>query len=633
MIARLFALLCLCVLLPLADGHAQARQPLTVPGKQSLYQRVITRPGAELARQPGAAGQPVPGFSVFYVYARQGNAIEVGEAADGRIAGFIPADKAIDWRHTMIAAFTNPAGREPAMFLRDETVARDAWNAPDRAARGAAFRRQAMSGQPGEVVALEPEAWVDISRQFYLLPILSATRLDPTPGEPATMLSVISAPAQPTPPPPAADALRNFKGAVVFVVDTSISMQPYIDRTKQVIERVVARIGDTVVRDNFRFGLVTFRDFVTGREPGDYVVRVVSPPSLSDPPDAILSRMAPVAEARSSNDDFDEDPLAGIKAAAELDWTPFAGRYIVLITDAGGREPPDPKSATGLSMEDANTFVRETAKAALYAIHLRTPEGRTNHAKAERQYRQLTQFPGTAPLYFPVPEGRVNDFGEIVDQLTDAILQQVANAVGRPIAGLRPGGHGQAQQRLAEQTQIVGNAMRLAYLGRANETAAPDVRHSVVMDEDWTDPSPARRPLEVRVLLTRNQLSDLAATVGAIVESGNAGRLAPETMFQRLRGAMAAVTRDPRRIREFQRLSGAFGEFLEDLPYQSQIMEITEDQWLNMGAGERRTILNALSSKLRLYEEFARQPSLWVSLDRERNPGEQMYPVPLSALP
>jgi len=96
---------------------------------------------------------------------------------------------------------------------------------------------------------------------------------------------------------------------------------------------------------------------------------------------------------------------------------------------------------------------------------------------------------------------------------------------------------------------------------------------------------------------------------------------------------MAAVTRDPRRIREFQRLAGAFGEFLEDLPYQSQIMEITEDQWVNMGAGERRTILNALSSKLRLYEEFARQPSLWVNLDRERNPGEQMYPVPLSALP
>jgi hypothetical protein len=448
------------------------------------------------------------------------------------------------------------------------------------------------------------------------------------------MLSVISAPAQTQPPPPPpADALRNFRGAVVFVIDTSISMQPYIDRTREAIRRVVARIGDTVVRDNFRFGMITYRDFVTGREPTDYVVEIVAAPTLAEAPDAILGRLGPVAEARTSNDDFDEDPIAGIKAAAGLDWSGFAGRYIVLISDAGGREPPDPKAATGLAMDDANTLVRETAKAAIYAIHLRTPEGRANHARAERQYRALTQFPGTAPLYFPVAEGRVGDFGDTVDQLTDAILQQVANAVGRPIAGLRAQPQGPQQQRLAEQTQVVGNAMRLAYLGRANETAAPDVVQSVVMDADWTDPSPARRPLEVRVLLTRNQLSDLAATVSAIIESGNAGRLSPETMFGRLRGAMAAVTRDPRRIREFQRLAGAFGEFLDDLPYQSQIMEITEEQWVNMGAGERRTILNALASKLRLYEEFNRQPALWVSLDRERNPGEQMYPVPLSALP
>lgn len=624
--------LALALLLPVADAGAQ-RQPLTVPGKQSLFQRVITRPGAELAPRPDAAGRPVPGFSVFYVYGRQGAHVEVGDAADGRISGFIRAERTIDWRHTMILAFTNLAGRERAMFLADDRVARDAWIAPDRAARGAAFRAQATSGQAGPVIALEPDVWVDITRQFYLLPILAATRLDPERGEPATMLNVISAPAQQTTPPPPPDALRNFRGAVVFVVDTSISMQPYIDRTKEAIRRVIARIGDTVVRDNFRFGLVAYRDFITGRIPNDYLVQVVQAPSLAEPPDAILPRLEPIAEARGSNDDFDEDPLAGIKAAADLDWGPFGGRYIVLITDAGGREPPDPKASTGLSMDDANIYVRETAKAALYVIHLRTPEGRANHARAERQYRRLTQFPGTAPLYYPVAEGRVNDFGEIVDQLSDAILQQVANAVGRPIAGLRAQPSSPAQQRVAEQAQIVGNAMRLAYLGRATGAAVPDVVESVVMDQDWTDPTPARRPLEVRVLLTRNQLSDLAATVGAIVEAGNAGRLAPETMFSRLRGAMAAVTRDPRRIREFQRLAGAFGEFLQDLPYQSQIMEITEDQWVNMGAGERRTILNALSSKLRLYEEFARQPSLWVSLDRERVPGEQMYPVPLSTLP
>ena len=47
------------------------RHPLLIEGKQSLYQRVIVRPGATLSAQPdGAGATPVPGFTVFYVYAR-----------------------------------------------------------------------------------------------------------------------------------------------------------------------------------------------------------------------------------------------------------------------------------------------------------------------------------------------------------------------------------------------------------------------------------------------------------------------------------------------------------------------------------------------------------------------------------
>ncbi|MFM8991546.1 MAG: ATP-binding cassette domain-containing protein, partial [Alphaproteobacteria bacterium] len=45
-------------------------------------------------------------------------------------------------------------------------------------------------------------------------------------------------------------------------------------------------------------------------------------------------------------------------------------------------------------------------------------------------------------------------------------------------------------------------------------------------------------------------------------------RIAPDTWFSRIRAAAAASSRDPRRMAEFQRLGGAFGEYLDDLPYQ-----------------------------------------------------------------
>jgi hypothetical protein len=524
------------------------------------------------------------------------------------------------------------------MFFRDAETPRALWlNTRGGAAEATRLREAARPNTEGPVIALEPENFIDITRQFYLLPILSAQRVENESAHEARLLEVVSAPAQQAPAPPAdPDALRNYRGAVVFVVDTTISMGPYIDRTREALKRVVDRIRDTAVRDNFRFGMVAFRDHLGGNPRLEYVTRMVSLPDLAEASDAILPRLSQLAEARESNEGFDEDSLAGIKLALdEVPWQQYGGRFVILITDAGARDAKDPRSQTQMGPEEVRQLAQSEAKqVAIYAIHLKTPEGRTNHARAERQYRELTRFGAAGELYYPINEGNLGQFGQTVDALTDALLAQVAAAVGRPIAGIRAP-QGAAERRIAEQAEIVGTAMRLSYLGRATQQAAPDVVRSFVLDQELNpaEPRPERRPLDVRVLLTRNQLSDLATTLRSIIQAQAAARLSPETFFERVRGAAAAAARDPRRMAEFQRLGGAFGEFLQDLPYQSQIMEFTQEEWNSMGAGRRTEIVNALEAKLRLYEEFNRQPSLWVSFDGGRNPGEAMYPVPIDALP
>ena len=639
------ALAVLCAL-PAGQGIAQqaARQPLLMEGRATLFQRVILRPGARLAERPdaNAPSQPTPGFGVFYVYARQGSGadgwLEIGAAQDGRPQGWVRAERTMDWKQTMVLAFNNPAGRERAMFFRDAETPRALWlNTRGGAAEATRLREAARANTEGPVIALEPENFIDITRQFYLLPILSAQRVENESAHEARLLEVVSAPAQQAPPPPAdPDALRNYRGAVVFVVDTTISMGPYIDRTREALKRVVDRIRDTAVRDNFRFGMVAFRDHLGGNPRLEYVTRMVSLPDLAEASDAILPRLSQLAEARESNEGFDEDSLAGIKLALdEVPWQQYGGRFVILITDAGARDAKDPRSQTQMGPEEVRQLAQSEAKqVAIYAIHLKTPEGRTNHARAERQYRELTRFGAAGELYYPINEGNLGQFGQTVDALTDALLAQVAAAVGRPIAGIRAP-QGAAERRIAEQAEIVGTAMRLSYLGRATQQAAPDVVRSFVLDQELNpaEPRPEKRPLDVRVLLTRNQLSDLATTLRSIIQAQAAARLSPETFFERVRGAAAAAARDPRRMAEFQRLGGAFGEFLQDLPYQSQIMEFTQEEWNSMGAGRRTEIVNALEAKLRLYEEFNRQPSLWVSFDGGRNPGEAMYPVPIDALP
>ncbi len=620
---------------------AAARAPLLMEGRTTLHQRVILRPGAELFERPEASAraQPAPGFGVFYVYARRGTGndgwIEVGPALDGRGVGWVRAERALDWRHNLVAAFTNPQGRDPAMFFRDEDTPRALWrDTRGGAAEARRLREVAGRNEDGPVIALEPGTFVDITRQFYLLPILGHQLLENEAGNQARLLEVISAPAtRPRTPMADPDALRNYRGALVFVIDTTISMQPYIERTREAVRRAVARIQDTAVRDNFRFGVVAYRDHMGGNPRLEYVTQLVAAPDFAASPGAILEQLAAVREAPVSNDGFDEDALAGIKAAFDqVNWAGFGGRFLVLITDAGTREAGDRLAQTGLGIEEIRALAQtEALQVAMLAIHLRTPEGRNNHARAERQYRALTRRPDGTDLYYPVPGGDVQQFGEVMEVLSDWVLGQVAAVTGRTVGGIRPP-QNEAQRRMAEQLENVGAAMRLSYLGRTREQAAPDVVRSFVLDQDVTNPLPERRPLDIRVLLSRNQLSDLRDSVRVILEAQRAARLAPDEFFGRVRAAAAATFRDPRRMAEFQRLGGTFGEFLADLPYQSQVAEITPEVWRDMPAGERSALANRLERLLRLYEELNALP-LWTSFDGGRNPNEAVYPVRIDDLP
>jgi len=628
-------LLAIFLLLPLACAQAAPRTPLLIEGKQSLYQRVIARPGATLSQRPdGQGARPVPGFTVYYVYTRPpgGDAarIEVGRTADGHPEGWLEGAKAIEWKHAMVAAFTSPAGRQPVLFLRSERDERLLMMDSQAGQRAQTLRAAAAApgGDPGPVIAVEPAAAVDFSRNFYLMPILSAERIEREFGPPLRLLQVISAPAEPQRPPSPPAQPAQFKAGVVFVLDTTISMQPYIDRTRDAIRSIVASVGSTPLRDNFRFGLVAYRDSLEDSPGLEYSTKVFGKPDFSQPADSINTGVATAREATASSNGFDEDPIGGIKAALdEIDWSPMAGRFIVLITDAGARRAQHLHSLTHLDIAE----IRELAKArgvAVFAIHLLTPEGRArhDHEPAAAQYQELTQFGGRGPLYFPVPNGAPDAFARTVQDLTRALLSQVGEAAGRPIAGPAP-----TDPTIGAAARVVGEAMRLTYVGRAENTQAPDVVRSWTTDRDLADP--AIPSLDVRVLLTRNQLSDLARSLQSILQAGLAGRTEPRTFFTQLRATFAAAARDPQRIAGAQRLGAMLGEYLDDLPYQSEIMDIGEADWIAMGAIAQRTVLNSIEAKLRLYQEFQSNADLWVDLSGSRAAGEALFPVPIEALP
>lgn len=624
-----------------------ARVPLLMEGKKTLYQRVLTRPGAQIRKDPAdAAGKAQPALTRLYVYGRvQKNGaewLEVGLTAKGQTDGWIAADYTLPWKQQMTLAFTNPAGRERSLLFKDRDTLATLVNADDPASTLNPLRKTVAAGKTDPaVVSIEPETYVDLNKQFYLLPILSAEETFAASGHRMRMLEVASVTQQEAKADKAAapkgNGLRNFSASVVFVIDATISMGPYIDRTRDAVKRIYERIEKAGLSDKVRFGMVAFRSNIDKAPALEYVSRLYADPNQVTSGKAFLEKVSGLKQATVSSARFSEDAYAGVMTALDkVDWTNFGGRYVVLITDAGALRGNDPLSGTKLDAEQVRLEAQHRG-VALYAMHLRTPEGKANHAEAEAQYKALTTHPLVPhPLYYPVESGSVDAFGKIVDSLSDAIVDQVnASSRGEEVAGSALSASKSSGDAVKDDAALLGHAMKLAWLGRTEGTRAPPLFSAWISDRDLVKPDVATT--EVRVLLTKNQLSDMQQVVKSILDAGQAAQLSPKDFFSRMRSAAATLGRDPNAINapNAQKLAdlGLMGEYLDDLPYRSKVLDLDQETWSSWSISQQQVFLDELQRKLRLYQIYHDDVSRWVALDGGADPGEAVYPVPLDAMP
>ena len=102
-----------------ADG---GDRPLLMANKKTLFQRVLSKPGARFSSAAGVAAgdQPLPAFSVLYVYQRKrvggSEWLRVGAASDGHSEGWLAADQVSDWKQSLVLKFSERSGRSPAML-------------------------------------------------------------------------------------------------------------------------------------------------------------------------------------------------------------------------------------------------------------------------------------------------------------------------------------------------------------------------------------------------------------------------------------------------------------------------------------------------------------------------------------
>lgn len=616
-------------------GGLRAESPLLFDGTRTIFERVLTKPGQALYDAPnGKKVRDLWPLQPVYVYARKDGWIQVGRS-EREGEGWITEADTATWVHNIVGAFTARGTERPRqIFFDTETKLQSLLDHESFLDLAARYRDAAGNGDKvtdSGLLTIEKEEFVDISNSFYLMPItrfrerkLGYGALDTLHLEVASVpLDLVTNQADDAP----------FRIGIVFVVDTTQSMKPFIPETLSVVREIVAQLSEQHREDDISFGLIGFRDDPTGRPGTEYRVREFVPLDHKAPQNAILDGLANMkAMEKASTWGYPEDSLSGLKYAIDTPpWTgplvDFAGRMVILITDAPPKAQSDPHADSRLSPESI-AKIAAAKGVGISTIHLLSRSGRDYNDAAEEAYRALSRFRNLPDeMYFPVDARDSDAFRARIR----AVVGQVVGSISKDIKLTEKEGD-------SEEVAVgnIGIAMRLAYLGRITGQDAPPILRGWTLDRSFE----AQREfaIEPRVLVTRNQLLTMSEIMAGIVrkadESTRQGR--EDLFFENVRDVVAGIGADGSRLvnEGADNLGSMIGEFMEYMPYVSKnrIMTVTENEWIN-NIGLQYDITNELKDKLELYESLYNSRELWTPLYEGQDDGEHVYAMPLEALP
>ena len=297
------------------DGAAsQNCKPLLLPGKETLFQRVISNPGANVYvsadKTSPLVQASVKPFTIFYVYERRPVGatewLKVGPSASCEISGWVERSLVSEWRQSLSLVFTERVGRKPVLFFNDldslEKVA-GSQSPADEAANLASQFTAISSGNLAKpenfpIMAMEPQEEAVSRQRFYLMPIFQTVEL----FEGVKFLEVASI----DPGSWELSVNSELRTAVVFVIDTTISMKPYIERTREAVRRIYDAIESSGLSDKVAFGLVAFRSSIEKTPELEYVSKVVSDLKDGRQRAAFEAALADTREAEVSTHSFND---------------------------------------------------------------------------------------------------------------------------------------------------------------------------------------------------------------------------------------------------------------------------------------------------------------------------------------
>ena len=648
------------------EVRGQARRPVLVEGKTQLFLRVLTRPQSAIYMNKGGgqvAQANVPAFRPFYVYTLPDSAdrevqqgwYEVGSDDRGTVLGWMRAEDLFEWKQTLCLGYSLPVGRNPVLFFKDKAAldAQVAARPDQQAAKAQALYAAIRSRQiPPDfpVVSMEPHNAIDSDNQFYLLPILAYEPHEFENHREGRLLKVASVvPSGPearvpsllatnpgyvraattTPQEVDGATLARMQMDVVWVFDTTVSTQPYIDSTLAAAEKAsqtLASEGKTVGA-SIRFGIWGYRCSPRHTPGIEYGTRNFTPSLL--PMDAFRRVLSGVKAATADTGDWEEDVFTGLRdAIAHTPWRKGAIRCLILVGDAPGHEPGHPKNASDLGEEQIRSLAN-AEKIFTFSMYIDDPRARRYLEKGKKQFSTVSTNPGTdKPATVAV--GSSDAQGQIREtlRLTTLMIEQLRSTSRGALPPVMT----------APQQDAVGQTLRAAiveWIGSTQGTAPPRDVTGWVADKDLAQP--AIPSLDTKVLVTKRQLSALTEALLQIVANAEKGTSQAADFFGQIQNTVGWELRNPDRlslsVEELSRRK-ATAELLEGLPYESRVMLYSPEDWQNnYKADDQDAFLNDLRCKIAYYQQLDASPGLWIQVNSTDDPNDWVHALDFTQLP
>jgi serine/threonine-protein kinase PpkA len=660
-----------------APADAGPIHPVSNDRSSALPLKVLTRPFANIyaAQQEDArkVAENVPAFSSFYVYQKDNGWYQVGSDNHGKKIGWMREADVIEWKQNLVVEFTHPEGRRPVLMFGGKEALVSIVNSPksNRIEQvGSLYDKIDRGDLPPEfpVRTMEPRRAVQSSNQFYLLPIVNyeETEID---GREGRLLQLAAATRQ-----RGAVLLSNerdrselkreanqkyasgVKVDLVFVMDLTLSMGPFADRTLEMIKSCLHGIGaDDQVVEAMRFGFWGYRDFPENCPGIEFNTRNYTPTlqRLSE----FATTLRSVKETKVDSVDYPEDVFAGVSdSIQQTQWRKDALRLIVLVGDAPGRGPgeSDPACASpnrpvgtrsGMNEESLRRLADES-NIYITALYLYAAKWKQYAAAGERQFRTLAHNPNdqTGGENFRMVNARdTTVYAATAQSLADGILEHVMAAQGRGDGSVTQSVN-RADGPIVETVEAARNAGRdlarnmfrgamVEWLGKEDAATVPRDVTAWASDKDLIDPT--IQSLEVKVFLTKDELNSLKLAVDRVLDAGTRGKITGEDFFQALQAVVAAAASSPEQIQTAETLAktGLLPDFLKGLPYRSTLMDMSNESWRNMSPDAQDQFLRGVESKLRLYQAIHDNSENWQALNEGDDRDNWVAGVPLEELP